>query len=939
MARRRQATEPQQLEQLRPQAQPTDTFYRPTNGAPQVTINDFAPLSNTVQSYLRDKARTEGAESAQAGDKFVQENSLLVQDMESDASKIKDPKERSTWLQSQFDWLQKKGMLKAAADPYFQIGYARSAARLMVGSYRDKVFARMGEVSTTTDPKTGLPAQPADPERIMAEEWSQVKDSPALLNFYGSQEALAFKGQVDDDFRSKSSGQRADAIEKEYRGQLQRELGQQFDVLLHANSEINSETLQPMTDFLTNEVRGHNVQNPRELVLEGLELSFQRAAAADPDEAVRGVYAAEELVVGGVKLGDDRGGVGQRLESLKREYIQRAKEQTSRDVQDEENKRRKAVQKAEDVFVPMLVRAKQEGQPLTSIVRDLSDQFLKDDDEKRAYDGFGGFAVEALQDFALKFDSRRQSDQTLMSRVDTLVADGDVNSAETLLQSGLSTGDVTGEDYAKGKQMLSQRRDVSEYVENNGLYNAVKARYDQVKPSGYSEEIQRKLDDESVEQKRKLERDFAEYVRSTVGAPNREELHRRWLGEREAADSAVTRERSDTISGGRDELVSETRKKFQRHQDASEQIESGLRSGLLTKIEAQGLREDNEKAADREPFYRLPEYRDAEAWIEEQIQSELVGGGGKPGLDELQIRQEAYQKLRDSYDGALDEVFADEKVSPRNFTMRARVALRNIQDELSDQLFPSSRKTVESGVQAGKAGSEIQANVQHLSDDFDLAQKWAAQLETTDGRENLSPKSPLFRRANGVPESFYKDASLWLSGIDPWFGSPVSRAQMVERAQQTAVTIVSNPRLSPKEMQDAGGAIVETIGITPSEVLNDLAEFRADPAQRAKSEARLKELEGFAKWSSATLLEESSIPEEMARLKLQLAGGATIEMKGYTYRPFSTPFFKTEAEFEEFSKSAQWDPFLKRIGIEPGDAKSVKDFGVSQLDNIRRVNL
>lgn len=910
---------------------PADVFFRPSGQRADSWIHDFSPLSETVQGFLKKEAYDRSAELAQQGERYVAENALLVEDLETDAGKIKDPKERDAYLRKSFDWLQKQGVITPAADPYFQIGYARAAARMMAGRYRDRVFARMNEVSVTTG-DDGLPGTPADPEAIMAEEWEKIGSSPAVQNFYGGQEALGLKTRVDEEFRARSSAQRAEAIEKEYMGALQREIGQDFDVLLHNNPHITSETLQGITDFVTNEVRGHNVQNPRELVLEGLKLSFQRAYDADPDEAVRAVYAAQDLVIGGVRLGDDRSGVGQQLEELKRRYIEQAKTKDASDVQATENKRRRAIQKAEDIFVPELVKAKREGRDLQPVIRALGERFLQEDTESQAYDGLGGFVVEELEAFGNKYDAARQSDQATISRLNVLIADGRTDEAEALSRSALEGEMLTGDAYAEIKQLIGQRKAASPWVENSAVYQDVRGRYDRSKPQGYTDEVQRKIDGNVVERQRRLSEDFAAFVKTTEGQTDREGAHRQWLEQRWAADNEALSVEWNGLTANRDQLIADIHKRGQRHQDSEDLIAQGESAGVITKTEAQSLRQQNEETAQRERFYGLPEYRDAEAWIETQIVTELATGG-QPGLPELQLREEAYEKLRGAYDAKLDEIFADEKVSPRNFTLRARLALREIRDELSDQLFPSARKTVEAGVEGEKSAEEISEQVEHLELDRQTSQAWRDQLATAAGRESLTSKSPLFRRAAAVPESFYEDAALWLSGVDPFFGSPVSRGQVESRARELAIGLAANHQLSDEERQDAAGAIIEVVGITPAEVLKDLAEFRTDPAQAAVIQERLRMMERL---KHPKFPPSEQWKREHRALEMHLAGGASVELGGYQYRPFTTPFFRSEAELEAFSSSPDWEPFLQRLGIEPSDDVAVKDFGKAQLAAIDR---
>ncbi len=924
---------------LRPQANPTGG-PADTVAAPDSRIFDFAPISQAVQGFLAEKARKDAEKKIQDGERWAVENPLLVADIERDLAEIKDAKERADSAKRTFADLQRQGLMPPAADPWWQVGYARAAGRQLAADYRNRLFTRMQEVSTVRG-QHGPTAAP-DLEAIMAEEWEAVGQAPAVQNFYGGQEALAIKSQADEEFRAKAALQRAEAQERDYQDMLKTEIGGRFDQLLASNPVVTSETLAPITQYLTEEVRGHNVLNPRELVMDALELSIQRLSSVDPDEATRAVHAAQDLVVGDLRLGDDRGPVGMRLQELTQRVRDQAREAVVRDLQLEESQRRKAVQDAEADYLPILLAAKRDGQSLTEIARRLETQYLEDDASANRFGGRGAFAVEALQAAVTQLDAARKSDRGLLDRFNVLLADGDLDGAEALIRSGMGTGSVTGEDYAQAMGALGQRRDISPFLEESGLYQAVKGRYAQAKPSGLIDDVQQQIDDDVLDRQRRLERDFAVFVRSTTGKPNREDLHRAWLAEREAADLGEIRAKSQELKTRGEQTVRDIRSRLTRFQDAGDLIDQAEREGTLPVLEAQALREEAAKAiAGRERFFTSPAYQDAEAEIDRQFAA--LAGGAAPDAAQLTAQRLAHQELRDRFEVGLDALLNDPAASPATFDARARSLVRATLTELGDQLFPAGRKAMEKAAQAGADAEGVLAAPAALAEDQLRAQNLAAVFADPRGRERFSASSELLPKDPAVPEVFYDTAAKWMSGLDPIFGRKMTQADIEHVTIRAARSVLTNPTLAPELRQQAIGNMLSTVGVDPLQVLADKVTFEVSDAERNEAQARLATLRawggglephqpGFAEIGSPWKAER----EELERLLA--AGPMTVDMTGHQWAPYTTPFFRSVQALEAFQHDPAYPEFLARIGIEADDDDQVEAWVTAQLSAITRVN-
>lgn len=918
MARRRQPVEPlQEAVQAQPQARPADFG---TTAAPlSLPVFDFAGISRTLSDFLAEQSEKRAAEKSLEAQRFVQENSALVADIESDASEIKDPAEQDRFLRESFAFLKSKGIIPPMGDPYSQIGYARAAGRLMADTYRDRLRARLDEMSAVRGPD-GEPTLAPDVEAAMAEEWGRVSNSPAVRNFYGGREALGQKERADEEFRTTVSARRAEAQQRDYEDLLKREIGGQFDYILRDNPVVTGETLSGITEYVSREVQQHNIPRPRELVMEAIELSIQRQAAVDPEEAVRMVHAAQDLVVGDVRLGDDRSGVGLRLEELTRRVRDRANEASLDELRREQSQRQLAVQQAEKEYIPLLVRAKQEGQSVRALAKQLGDRYLAEDAATGRFGGRAAFVVDALNDYANAQDGARQSDQQVLDSFHRLLAEGETGAAETLLRASQTS--LTGEDYLESLNVLSARRDVSRLVEDNSVFRTVANRYAELKPTGFTPDVQQRVDDQAQELRVRMERDYVALVQQ------KGQVDRAWLEERWAADQKELRRIEQEVRGDRDAAEIEVRRRMARHLDAADLIDQGERAGAFTVTEAQDLREQNVKAAEgREALLNSRPLQEATQSLARRLADE------DPAVFEAGLRE-----LRDRYAVAVDEILGNDAVDPRSFGPRADAELRRVQRELEDQLFPSVEGTaagrqVQTGagkaerqIAAGKSAEEVRESQAVLDADLKAADQLTAVTVDPITREQLTDRHPYFDavRHPAISPDFYRYAAAWMSGADPVFGSPVQRSDVESRARSAI-------GLAPEEQRsEVAGAVVDVIGIDATAVLAERLELAVPDDEAAFLRREIEARERFG-GILAGGVRAASLPAFRARLE-----PVSVDLTGKVYRPFTTPFFRSLEAMEAFSDDPAWPDFLRRVGIDPEDISELRAFEDAQAAAIQR---
>lgn len=896
---------------------------------PDLPIYDFAEISQTVAGFMAQQQKKRNQAKVQEGEQFVEENRLLVSHLEEQLAGIEDPKERDRVMREQFAFLQRSGTILPMGDPFKRIGYHRAAGRVMAGKYWQALQGRLDEVTLVKDAQGNPLLNSIEPEQVMAQEWAKIARSPAVRDFYGGQEALAEKQRADGQFLERVTARRSQAEEVEYTAVLAQEIGQKFDAVLDATPIVTSADLQPVTDYLTKEVQEHNVLNPRQVVMQALELSIRRKAAVDTDEALRTVLAAQDLVVGGVRLGDDRGDAGLRLEELTRQVRVQAKDTDRDELQREDSLRAKLIQGAQNDYLPALQKAKREGQSVMAVAAALEEEYAREDAEVGRFQGRAPFVIDAMREVAQALDGERRTDAKTLSDINVLIADGDADSADALVDSALRRGAVSGQDYADTKQAIRARRDVSQFVEGDEHYRSILSRYRQSAPSGYAGEIQDRLDSEQIESERRLSQDFSAYVRTTEGQPNREALHRDWLARREESDLKPRRAQAEQLRQRQAEVVRDVRGRQARFQDSSDLIAQGLEEGTLTILGAAELREEDIKAAANKDNLINTALVAASDQLKASLEAEFRGP--PQDQDQVALQVEAYRLLRDGLTPAIDAVLADPAADPRTFSNRARAEGRRVVDELSDSLFPTERKAIKQGVESGEGATETLEKVDRARADRGLGDVLSATLADPTARSTIRHTDPIFApskdgstaslRDPRLPTRFYDYLAAWWSGRDPIFGTPVKRedveAQVIRARRDGA----------------ADGAVLaamDLVGIDALDVVRGEMVIEAPQTDRTAAQEEISRLEAGIR--AGIMLRPEEAREDIAALRARLEP-IRIPLGDHKLRPYITPFFRSREAFYAFTDDPAYSGFLRRLGIAEEDRK---DWEERQLDAMER---
>lgn len=889
---------------LAPQAAPVG--FTPTVAPPDdLPIYDFSAISQTLAGYLRKQQENRNKQTQQRAEQFVEENRLLMADLQLDMAKVKDPAERDRMQKAAFAFLRKSGEIPDMSDPNARVGLERANGRILAGQYWQNLQRRLTEVSLAVDPQTGLPTQPLDAERIMAEEWEKISQAPAVKGYYGGQEALAQKEAADAQFLQKVTERRNAAEKAHYEQTIAQEWGQSFDYILDNNDAVSSAELAPITEMVAGEVREHNLLNPREVLLNALELSFRRRAAIDPKDAVRAVHAAQDIVIGGVRLGDDRSGVGERLQELIRQVRDDANEAEELELRGEDTARRLAIQKGQADFLPKLLQAQREGQSLRQIGRALSEQYLADDEASARFGGRGAFVVRNMQETIQQLEQDASDDPDVVSAVTNHLADGQTDAARALVDSAGASGRLRGETRLKLTQAIEQRENVGRFLEDDNLYNEVKGRYNQATPKGFARETQERLDAEALDFQRRLDRDYAEQVRLTTGNPQQQQILRDWLMKREEADNKQRTEQGAQMRAKRDKVNAALSERVARLQDSADLIAQAEAEGSYTIAEAEEARAKNRESISQKDHLQNVASDDALALLENRVSAAL--GGVPPDQNQITKVEDARRRLRDQIGLELDKMIADPANDPRTFVTRARA----IGDTVVDELSPTLLKEL------GPATLEISP--------ITYAAVLRDKLADPFIRETFRASDPVFAPATdgsslhtpGIPQRFYEFAAGWWSGRDPIFGDPVDRPTMMMKVGELAVQL----RRAPDRDQVLAGAL-DIVGIDALDVVR--GKTAVVPARTPQLEQSIQGWERVRDhgWTAAA---RAHAAERVVALR-GLLEPIPVSLEGHQYKPYLTPFFQSRTAFNQFSNDPAYPDFLRKIGVNPDDPKEVSEW-------------
>ena len=138
------------------------------------------------------------------------------------------------------------------------------------------------------------------------------------------------------------------------------------------------------------------------------------------------------------------------------------------------------------------------------------------------------------------------------------------------------------------------------------------------------------------------------------------------------------------------------------------------------------------------------------------------------------------------------------------------------------------------------------------------------------------------------------------------------------------------------EIRNMATSLIEVVGLNPGQVLNDRALFSPSGERQVRITSTIESLEKILKARILPVPQHEKTRGQLEVLREMLVD-QEVSLEGYIYRPYTTPFFRSVDQMDEFSETAQWAPFLRRVGIDPADQSAVDQFWIQQENTIVRI--
>jgi len=910
--------------ELAPVAAPVDTYYRPNLAGPELqALVDFSPLSESLRGLQQEMAAGERERKIEKGIQFATNNPDLVKEVNEAQLAAKTPEEARKSTQAAFQKLIAEGKLDEAASPLFQIGFSQASARTVMGAYRDAVFARMAEATTIVDGENGLPAEPADPQAIMAEEFEKLAGNVALRNHYGAQTAAELRQQIDDEFTGKVAAERTSAVRERHRTLLRNDMTQRIGAWTNL-AQVTDEDRAQLTEFISKEVHAKNVSDPRGLALEAFEAAFAQAAdkraGGDAETAIRLIEDAEELQIGGVKLGEDAS-ASLRLKELKRQYERQKDQDEDEEYRGRDRKKQAAIDKAQRELLPVLLEEHEKGGSVERAY-DLLREKIAGDTE---FGEYGGVAAEWLRDYKNTLQNTKSSDRSVTDAVDVMLARRDTKGARAMLDAALydDATAISGRDYATYLEKIREAEDIAPEMEQTTIYQDYRSRIAQGRRlQGFPAEVQAKHDEFYDSLVQQFDEEVEEVVRATRGQPNANAARRAFVRERGQKVMEAMRLRETEIRAKQTQFDSELAKLNRQRLPADDLI--AAYQGDLTAEQVAAARAMNDEAQSRKDLFEAPESRRVLDSIDR-----AVANSGLEGFDADSLRSLLTDKFYTAANNRLDEVLPN--TPPAQLPHRWRGILSELDKEMQSAAG-SEIKDAAKRVSKGEEPLKAIEGQQERNLDRDNSDAFAKALRSGQG---VTKNSTFLPRNPHVSPSFYEMYADHVSGH--WtlsrFGK-VPRDEVVNKAAIETGRILSDANLSPKEQGEAVAAMYSMVGMKPEFLLADEITVERPASVREKAERELKWYQNAIELGGLS----SSYHKEAARLR-ELITPKKVPIKGVKFNPYTTPVFESETQlnFMAQREPAKWKAILARIGIDAENPDQEREFVKHQLDAIARV--
>lgn len=445
--------------ELRPIASPVDTFAPPIIQAPEMqNILDLAPLSKSFTNLASAMAEKTGEEALKQGGIAYTEAASDI----TDALKNKDQKAAADKLAA----LARAKKIPEHYIPQFYRGIYEFAARDQMRKYETSLKTELDKFAVVEDANGNLMPEPQEsPEQVATRVWNeQYGQNPVFADYFGRQEAAKYKQNIDGNFMSSATELRSAKLKAWREGKLEEELGS-IVVNLSSDPAGSNEAIQAkLGEMRALGMPDIQIKLTNAVLVAANSKKAQAMIAKDKadrsaffDEARNILLAADDLMVGQAKLGDNQL-LAERLTGGLADL-----EQAEAAADERDRRKRMEAREEENYALSNAGFDILDGLPRNLPEEEMRKRFEAELERRYSTNEIGSeYLAQARKNFQLVLASDQKAAGYTSPEVTTTItgflAKNDHASANDALLAAMEKGNVSLEDITKYRNMIDSFR-------------------------------------------------------------------------------------------------------------------------------------------------------------------------------------------------------------------------------------------------------------------------------------------------------------------------------------------------------------------------------------------------------------------------------------------------------------------------------------------------
>lgn len=911
---------------LRPVASPVASPYVPSIPKPTlIPVQELAGLSEALANVslqqaerANQRAKQEGMDAAAAAPMdLVEEIGRAGADLDDKEAKLKANADA-------FAKAQAGGKIHVSQNPHHRQGWIEVSAHRLMTSYDAQLQQALSAVTATVDAQ-GNPVIAQDPAQVVQDAWAKFAGNSILTDFHGSKVAQARKQDIDERFQVTAARRLAEAQQKAMGEWGQNTLAEKFHAMASLGHDPGDEEAKEVRDFVT-ELRRRGVTDTGAVTLNAMEGAASQADA--DDDGAGGVSKAANLLRDllqmpyGTTTVEKDADAGTKVQALIRRYDAMHEEKAKSKATADEAEKRLAFTAADREALALFQSEEQDG---NGDVLGVAAKYVQDIQNDGRFGPNTPLVVQHVQQLALA-----QKEQVSGVHAENLVAEmvggADPTLALQTARTMMARGGMNLEQYKRVAAVYQEQVAVRPLLEGSATSASVMASLARAADMpGVPADVgalERAANEEALEGYRS--RAAAAAKQALAMAPEaRDEFMRTWTEENRALLEKDLRAKRVQFSTARDQALAEA-DDLLNHASSPEQVLQS-KGQYFSQEEREKRRARAAIATDRTRFMGLSAYTDAEAFVVGSLTDKYKDTNAGQLRD---IVEAARRELRDQFLPALDSTLPT--VDPSAQTGAAQKVLDEITPKVLERMAASNVvRIAESAKPGGEGVTATLGALKTAEDDLGVA-------DTLAGKSAEDVAAQLTSAATaGVSEDHRALQKAYLGGERQgpfgWFGAP-TRANIEDRAYTEVVAALSDRTLTDQQAAQAAVDAHKVTGIAAQDVLDGKLRVRASDEFTAKLRAaQIRTERGRFGALGVNQPFADALESELTRPPVE------VDISKAKLNAYTTPFFKSEAELQEFGRTRNEDihALARKLGVPDGDTE-FKKWLAFQKDAIRR---